>query len=136
MEIRVIKVDPNTGRVTFELQSKFISGIDLLVQVVVLSLLNVQGQDVLDPEQGGGLPALIGQNIDPNDPTEIFADVALRVKKTQAEMISNQIGLEIPASERLREVTIVSIEQGANIDEILVRLRVSNEEGRTTDVVI
>src|ERR1035437_8727645 len=123
-DIQVIDVDPKTRHIFFVVRAKKLTGISKLVQIVVLSLLNVPGRDALDPNLGGGLPSLLGSNISPSDSTEIFGDVAQRVKKTEAEVIAAQIGLNDDPEERLQELQIVSIEQGAGADEIFVKIRI------------
>ncbi len=59
-----------------------------------------------------------------------------RVKKSQKEIIEAQVGLNEDPEERLQELQIVSITQGASADEVFVKIRVINEAGRTADVVM
>src|SRR5262249_27114815 len=113
-----------------------VTGISKLIQIVVLSLLNVAGKDVLDPDKGGGLPALLGYNFSVDDTTELFGEVVQCVKKTQSEVIAAQVGLNEDPEERLQELQIVEIKQGTNADEILVRIRIINEAGRTADIMV
>lgn len=135
-DIQLIDFDPETRKVFFVLKPKKISGISKLIQVVVLSLLTVPGRDALDPEKGGGLPAMIGQNIDPNDSTEVFGEIVRRLRKSESEIIDSQIGLNEEPEEKLRELQIVSLDRGGSIDEILVRIRVVNEAGQASDIVV
>lgn len=135
MDVQMIERDPLSGRISFKLRAKRLTGISKLVQIVVLSLMNVPGQDVLDPDKGGGIPTLVGSNIDPNDSTEIFAEVARRIRKTEQEIIDFQIGVNDPPDEKLRELRILGIERGGSADEVFVRIRVVNEAGQATDVV-
>lgn len=136
MEILLIYIDPSTRRVSFKIQPKIASGVLKLTQIVLLSLLNVPGQDVLDPEDGGGIPELVGFNFGPDEFNEIAAEVTRRVRKTETEVLDKQIGLSILPSERLNEIQIVNIEEGDGIDSVFVRLRIINELGQTQDVVI
>lgn len=135
-DLKVIYVDPVTRRVSFKVSATPATGIDLLVQVVILSLLNVPGQDVLDPNDGAGIPEMIGMNIDATDTTEILAEVARRIKKAQTEIINAQTGLSLLAEEKLRELFVASVAPGENLDEVLVTIRVINEAGRISDVVV
>ena len=135
-DIRIIKVDSETGRVTFDVSSTPIVGSELLTQIVILSLLNTPGQDILDPDLGGGIPEMIGMNIDATDSTEIIAEVSRRIKKTQTEIINAQAGLNLDGEQKLRELYIGGISQGETIDEVLVNIRVVNEAGRITDIVV
>lgn len=136
MEILVIYIDPATRRVSLRIQPRVASGVLKLTQIVLLSLLNIPGQDVLDPELGGGIPELIGFNFGEGELNEIAAEVTRRVRKTETEVLDQQIGLTIPPSERLREIQVLNIEQGDGIDSILSRLRIINELGQQQDVVI
>lgn len=136
MEILLIYIDPSTRRVSFRLQPKVVTGVLKLTQIVLLSLLNTPGQDVLDPELGGGIPELIGFNFGPGEINEIAAEVTRRVRKTEAEVLDQQIGYSIPPSERLSQVQIVGIDEGDGIDSVFVRLRIINELGQQQDVVI
>lgn len=136
MDIQCVFVDQTTRRVSIKLGSKIVTGATKLLQIVVLSLLNVPGKDILDSDVGGGLPALIGANFDPTDKTELFAEVARRVKKSQTEIIQSQIGSSAPASEKLREIQIMSITAGATIDSADVTLKIVGEDGRIQSLVL
>lgn len=132
----MIYIDPSTRQVSFRIQPRIVTGVLKLTQIVLLSLLNIPGQDVLDPELGGGIPELIGFNFGDGELQEIAAEVARRIRKTETEVLDQQIGLTVPASERLKEVQIISIEEGGGIDAVIVRLRIVNELGQQQDVVI
>lgn len=136
MDIQLIDIKPDTREVYFVLRARKVTGISKLVQIVVLSLLNVPGQDVLSPDKGAGLPALVGSNIDINDTTEIYGEIAQRVRKSENEIIADQIGINDPSSEKLSELRIIGIDQGETLDQILVRIRVINQEGLATDIVV
>lgn len=135
-DIQVIDVDQITRKVSFTLLPKQVSGIYKLIQVVVLSLMNSPGRDVLDPEKGSGLPKLVGSNVDPGNSTAVYGDIAQKINKAEAEIIAAQVGLGDPASEKLAELQILSITAGVNVDEIDVRLRIVNQEGRASDIVV
>lgn len=135
-DIQVVIIDQVTRRASFGIRPKKLTGLAKLIQIVVLSLMNNPGRSVLDPERGGGLPDLIGRNFDPDDPTELFADIAQSVKRTQSEIIQAQIGLNEDDEGKLRELKIVGVTPGADIDEVLVTLKIVNEAGQSTDVVL
>lgn len=135
-DIQVIDVDPVTRRVIFGIKPKKIKGISKLVQIVIISLLNVPGRDVLFPSKGGGLPAMLGSNVDPNDSTDLYAEVSRRVKKTESEIIADQIGLDDTPEEKLSKLQIVNVSVGVNADAIDLTLRIINQAGQATDVTI
>lgn len=135
-DISIIDIDPSTGRVSFKVTHKAISGIQKLVQVVVLSLLNSPGKDVLDPAKGSGIPSMIGMNFDASDTQELTAEIVQRVKKTQREVQLDQIGLQLSSEERLRDIQIISVKQGNSVDELLITLRIINEAGRIAQVTV
>jgi hypothetical protein len=135
-DIQVISVDPVTNQVSFGIKPAKITGIFKLIQIVVLSLLNIPGQDVMNPDKGGGLPAMLGENIDPTSNTEVFGEIVTRVAKSQSEIINDQIGTDDPPQEKLSELQIVSITQGASPDEFAVTIRVVNEAGQSANIVM
>ncbi|NDC22657.1 MAG: hypothetical protein EBZ49_00780 [Proteobacteria bacterium] len=135
MDIQIINVDPETNVVSFGIKPKVLTGISKLIQIVVISLLTIPGKDALNPDEGGGLQDLLGSNIDPEDSTSIFSEIARKVKKSETEIISNQVGSNDPPEEKLSEIQIVSIAQG-NIDEIFVTLRVVNQVNQASVIVI
>ena len=136
MDISVLHIDPESNRVSLRVSHKTLEGIAKLAQIVLLALLNIPGKDILDPEQGGGIPELIGYGFDTSDLSEIVTEVTRRVRKIETEIINNQIGLEVLPEERLREVEIINIGPGEALDEVDVRVRIINELGQQSDVVL
>jgi hypothetical protein len=134
-DLSVLYIDPETRRVSFQLSPRPVSGIDLLVQMVVLGLFASPDTDILDPQEGGGLEDLISMNVEAGDTSEIYAEIARRVSTAQDQIIRNQIGLDISSEEKLRKITIVSVEAGEP-DEVKLKLSVENEVGRTRDIVV
>lgn len=135
-DISLIYIDPNTRRVTLKVSPTPISGANLLTQTVYLSLMNSPGQDVLDPDDGGGIPEMIGMNIDATDSSEVIAELTRRIKKSQIEIINAQTGLTLDPEEKLSSLFISGVRQGETPDELLVTIRVINEAGRISDIVL
>lgn len=135
-EIKIVHVDPITKQVSFQLSSKEVVGVDKLVQIVILHLLEDPGQAILDPESGGGLLNLIGSNFSLADPQEIFTEVQLRISKTEAEIANSQIGLDLDPEEKLKSLKLIDIREGTQTDEIFILIRVINELGRITDLAV
>jgi hypothetical protein len=136
MDISLLQVDPNTNQISLKLGHQTVKGMSKLVQIVVLSLLNTPGKDVLDPASGGGIPEMVGMNYDPSDLSDILAELTRLVRKTEMEIMANQIGLNIDPEERLKSISIVSVGPGRGIDEVAARIRVINELGQQSDVVL
>ena len=136
MDIQLVHIDPVTKVASLKMGTRMVSGITELVQVVVLSLFNTPGKDVLDPGMGSGIPDMIGMNLDPDNMTEILSEVTRKIKATEKEVLTEQIGLNLPPAARLRELRLVSIVPGANLGEVEVRLRIINELGQKSEVVI
>lgn len=134
MDIQTISVDPITGKVSFGLVSKSYTGAMKLAQVVILSLMNMPGKDVLDPSLGGGLPSLLGYNVGEETIDDIRGEIVRMVNKSADEIILSQTGLDIPASEKLGELRVLGVESGGAADSIRVRIRIVNESGKNIDV--
>lgn len=136
MDISLIQVDPESKQVSLKLGHQPLKGMSKLVQIVVLSLLNTPGRDILNPESGGGIPDMIGMNYDPGDLGDILAELTRRVRKSEAEVIADQVGLILDPEERLKSLSIVSLSPGGSLDEVAARIRVINELGQQSDVVL
>lgn len=138
MDIQIIKIDSTTRQVSFQLQPKIVTGILKLVQIVVISLLTTpDGRSVFFPERGAGMLSLVGlYNFDNSGTSELFAEVARMVKKTEREIIEAQIGLNDTEYEKLTEIQIVNIKQGTSQDSLLVQLRVVNQAGQISDIMV
>lgn len=135
MDISLIYIDPITRVLSFKVGVFPLTGIMKLVQIVVLSLLNISGKDVLNPEDGGGLPDLIGWGPDASADNEILGEVVRRLYKTEVEISNYQTGLDLPPDEKLKTLKVLELTR-PSADEIQVRIRVINELGRTIDMVI
>ena len=136
MDISLTYVDPDTRQVSLKLGHQSVKGMTKLIQIVVLSLLNTPGRDILGPSEGGGIPEMIGMNYDPSDLSDILAELTRLVRKTEMEIMANQVGLSIDPEERLKSISIVSVGPGQGIDEVAARIRVINELGQQSDVVL
>jgi len=133
-DIQQIYIDPITRKVIFKTVARVITGIDELIQVVVLSVINSPGKDPLDYERGGGLAELIGYNI--TDMAELYAEVARRVTFTEREIIERQAGTNIEAEAKLKNINLLEVTEGDTIDEIFVKLEIINELGRTAKIEV
>lgn len=96
VDISLISVDPQTRIVSLKVGTFPVTGITKLLQVVILSLLNISGKDVLNPEDGAGLPELIGWGLDDSNNTEILGEIVRRIHKTEVEVSNYQTGLNLP----------------------------------------
>jgi len=133
-DIKQIDIDSITRKVTFRTSAKMVKGIEELIQVVVLALINSPGKDPLDYERGGGLSELIGYNI--SDTAELFAEVARRVTIAEKEIIERQSGINISSEAKLLNLNLLGVQEGDTVDEIFVRLEIINEVGRTAKIEV
>ena len=113
-----------------------VSGIDKLVQLVVLALLNVGGRSIFSPGKAGGLRALLGSNIDYDDPSELFADVRLVVSRLEQVIKEDQVLTTRPPSERLAAIQVVDIVPDVSNLEASIVLGVFNEEQKVAQAVV
>lgn len=138
-DYQVIAIDSVTRKVSLAppMPPKKIEGLTKLVQIVYLALLTNPGRNTLYPARGSGLLSLIGSNLDLTDETEIIADVSERLEKIKIEIIEAQSSLENETnSERIRDIIILRVEAGAQIDEIEVVFRLISEAGEVAQFII
>ncbi|KKN04625.1 hypothetical protein LCGC14_1095510 [marine sediment metagenome] len=105
-----------------------IEGIDKLVQIVALTFLTNPGRSIFSPGKGGGIRSLIGSNIDPEEPEELFADVRLMIDRVRDYIVQTQVNTTRPPSERLKELQLVDIVLNDNSDQVEILIAVINDE--------
>ena len=136
--LKVLVADPATGALSLGLPSppQYVSDIDLLVQIIVLDLLNNGGRSITEPDKGGGLRTLIGINIDPDDPSEIMADVRMIVSRVEQRIKEKQVSTGRPPSERLSTLQLIDVSPDSSADSVLVYLGVINEEEQVSQAMV
>lgn len=113
-----------------------LTGIDKLVQMVALVLLTNPGRSISSPGKGGGIRSLIGTNIDPEAPEELFADIRLMIERTKDYIIQSQANTTRDASERLKDLTLVDIVLKDDSDQGEIVLAVTNQEQDTGQAIV
>jgi hypothetical protein len=114
-----------------------VEGIDLLVQIVALLFLLNGGRSISTPGRAGGLRELLGSNLDPDDPAELFADVRLIVSRVEQTIKEEQVRTQRGPSERLQALQLVDIiPDGDNGTSIEVIVAVVNEEQQQAQAVV
>lgn len=136
--LKVLIRDSATGNLTIGIPRPpvLISGIDLLVQIVALLFLNNGGRSIVSPGRAGGMRALMGSNIDPNDPSELFADVRLMTSQVEQLVKEEQVKTKRPPSERLQALRLIDIIPNLDSLAIQVVVSVSNEEQQQSQAVV
>lgn len=130
--------DENTGRLRLGLSTppQTVEGIDFLVQLVAMSLLNGGGRSIFNPGRGGGLRQYIGQNYDPEDPAELLADITIIVNRVDQSIKEEQNLVSRHPSERLSEIIIVDLRPNEEAQEIDLIIYVVNEEDKQAQAAI
>jgi len=79
---------------------------------------------------------MIWMNFSDQDASEISAEITRRLRKAETEIQAAQIGLNISAAERLREIRLLGLLPGEDQTEILATIRVVSELGQQTDIMV
>jgi hypothetical protein len=137
-DLKLLVQDPETGILTLGLSRppQYVSGIDKLVQIVVLELHNNGTRSIFRPGAGGGLRALLGTNVDYDDVSELFSDVQVTLSRVQENIQSAQVNTRRPPSERLSSIQIVVIVPDETNLAVEVYLGVVNEEQAGAQAVV
>lgn len=137
MDFQLVTFDPDTGLASYGIPTvpKIITGIDKLVQVVVLSFLRNPGRSVLAPVEGSGLRADIGQyNI--VDGTELRAHAIQRTRAVQQEVLGRQNPGTGTPSERLKSLQVKNFAYDEQTGRAMLFVQIINEAGDSTNVLI
>lgn len=138
-DLKILIRDTETGRLSLGLSRppQLVTGIDLLVQIVATLFLLNGGRSIASPGRAGGLRALLGSNINPNDPSELFADVQLIVSRVEQTIKEEQVQTRRPPSERLQALQLIDIVPDDDIGtSIEVIVTVVNEEQQQAQAVV
>lgn len=137
-DIKVLYRDDATGALSVGMARppESISGIDLLVQNVTLLFLNNGGRSIFQPGRVGGLRDLIGINVDPDDPSELFADIQLMASRIEQTIKQEQTQANRPASERLQSLQLVDIVPSDDNTSVEIIVAVVNEEQQVAQAVV
>ena len=139
-DVKIMHLTNPTATDSSGLQFKFgagtgqASGLQSLMQLVVVHLLSEPGSDALHPDTGGGLVNSLGGLGSINNTGQVVAAVQASVSKTEQEIVADQAVYSLPASERLRSIRIVSVEPIVNSGTVKISLRIQNESGQEVEV--
>lgn len=111
------------------------AGIDKLVQIVTLCFLNRGRRSIFNPGRTGGLREILGANINPEDPQELFADIRLTVSQVERFIKESQAKTTRRPSERLRRLDLVDLVP-TDLQEVHLYVAVVNEENQFTRAVV
>jgi hypothetical protein len=136
--IKVFSRDSVTGALQLKLARppERVTGIDKLVQEVALVLLNNGRRSIFNPGKVGGLRAYIGSNIDPEDPSELFADLRILVRQVEQFIKDEQVSTTRPASERLKLLQLIDIVPQDSSTSVELSIAVVNEEQSLARAVV
>lgn len=137
-DIKIVHKDPNTGVLTIGIPRppQFVSGIDLLVQIVTIELLTSPGRDIIDPDAGGNLRSLIGSNMAFDDEAEIFAEMRVMVSAAEENIKRKQRNSNRPASEQLGQLQLIDIVPDEENLQLEVILRVVSLDQQDTSAIV
>ena len=137
MDFPLITFNPDTGLAEPGIPKapRPLRGIQALVQIVVIAILKNGSQDVLTPDYGSGLRAMIGQ-YNYHDPNEIKAEIIQRIKVIEQQIIANSANFSVPATEKLRQLTVQEIAFDPSNGNVAVKVQIFNEAGQQTTTVV
>jgi len=137
MDFPLITFDSSTGIASVGIPKapRRLTGIDKLIQVVVLAVLKNGDQDVISPDLGSGLRSMIGQ-FNFSNPSEIRVEVIQRVKNIEQQIIVGQSDFNLPSSEKLSQLKVIDLVTDSSTGATAVRLKINNQAGQTSTVVV
>lgn len=129
MDLGLIRLDRTTGEVTFEIGDNppLVTGMNKLVQVVLITMITTSGSDKFE-DWGGGLLSILGRPMNPVNPAGIKSDVTVVVNATQEQILAEQVDPNLPTDERLRRIDLVDVIINADLLEVEVLIRIVNED--------
>lgn len=111
-------------------------GIFKLVQLCVLLLLRTPGRDIMAPDAGGGLKAVVSRPVGESVLSQRTGEISAAVSSTETQLLSAQAGTTLEPAERLRSFTLLSATFDFENQEWLVVTRVVSDAGGAADVLL
>lgn len=137
-DVKIVSRDPVTGVLSIGISRppQFVSGINLLVQIVTIELLHSPGRDITNPETGANLRSLIGANIAFDDEAEIFAEIKLMVQTAENNIKTLQASSSRPANEQLARLELMDVVPDEENLQLEIIIRVTSLDQQSTDAVV
>jgi phage baseplate assembly protein W len=137
-DVKMVQRDPNTGVLTIGISRppEFVSGIDKLVQIVVLELLASPGRDINDPNAGSNLRSLIGANVAFDDEAEVYAEIKLMIKTAETNIKERQENTSRPSNEKLSKLDLLDIVPDEENSQLEIILRVVSLDQQDTQAIV
>lgn len=106
----------------------YVSGTAKLLQTFIKVLLTTPGSDLFNPTLGGGLRSVIGTAF--NSSVTAESRVRTAISNTENQLQSLHSGASnLPASEKLRSVSVLSVEFSIDDSALYARIAVTSQDG-------
>lgn len=135
-DINILAVNPVTRRVTYAFQvlPRKIRGMEVLLQLCAKTVLTTPGIDIYAPKYGAGLLSYGAKGLTTADIPRISADMAYIISKSEEQIRLEQSSLTLPPDERLRSLTLLSIDYLEEEGALDVRALITSEAGDSADI--
>lgn len=111
------------------LAPKAVTGIHKLAQFITKILLTTQGSDLFDPDYGSGLLYLLKDSRTLEEINDLKAQVATHITDVRRQVIVSQTNLNLPGSERLQDLSLVSVDFDDTTLSLLISVKLVSEAG-------
>jgi hypothetical protein len=127
LDLKIMRLHPD-GSVYFDISDtpSYVSGIDLLAQMVAIAYLENPGQDVVNPQEGSGVRSLIGQ-FDVVNQKDLKVEFLTRTTKIEREIVQRQSNLDIRSDEKLKKLTILGLTINSDNSEMIAKVSIENQ---------
>jgi len=111
-----------------------VSGLDALVQLMLMHGMTTPGQDEYQREEGGGLLRAFHQFTSSGDLAQLAADVAESVARTERQVRISQVGESLPSTELLETFRLQQVTRLGR--QVTVRVLLRNQAGEETTLTV
>jgi phage baseplate assembly protein W len=108
---------------------EFISGIELLLQNVIINLFTTQGSNRFNNNLGGGIYDIIGKGYTVGQEDSVKAEFALAFSTVEAQIKSEQEGMNLLPEEKLENIDLLSLEYEQNTQSWIIDAKVKTAGG-------
>lgn len=137
-DVKVVTRNAETGVLEIGIPTppQFVSGIDLLVQIVTIEFLASPGRDINEPDSGGNIRSLIGAPVAFDDEAEIYAEIKLMVQNSERNIKRLQQASSRPSNEKLSRLDLIDVVPDETNLSLEVIMRIVSMDQQDTEAIV
>jgi len=112
------------------------SGIEALLQVVVINLFTDPGTDALAPTRGGGFFKALRTLGSISDKSAVAVRLQATISRVEKQVLEDQDKYALPSTERLASLRLDGVTTDPTLHSVNVAIHITNEAGQSESLAL